>query len=134
MATIKRHAVIHDSIQNYLNAPHDAFTTRKHDYIITSEAGVITVQLHGNMIFAYNKTSDTIYLSTCGYATRTTCKVINACLSNLSRTDKTCIRQGVVYYGDLSLDCGTKGINRATGNCVLDSVNGIKQLQDNGKL
>ena len=134
MATIKRHEIIHSCIQNYLDNPQDEFTVRKHDYRITASDAVLTVQLHGNMIFAYNKASKTIYLSTCGWTTPTTAKVLNACLSNFPRADKVCIRRGVMYYGDLELDSGTKAVQLSTGNCVLDSTRGIAYLQDNDKL
>ena len=134
MAIIKRHEIIHSCIDKYLVKPRDAFTVRKHDYIITASNAVLTVQLHGNMIFAYNKASKTIYLSNCGWTTPTTSKVLNACLSNFTRTDKVCIRRGVMYYGDLALDSGTKAVQLYTGNCVLDSTHGIAYLQDNGKL
>ena len=131
MTTIKRHEIIHSCIQNYLDNPQDEFTVRKHDYIITAKDGVLTVQLHGNMIFAYNKASKTIYLSNCGW---TTTKVLNACLSNFPRADKVCIRRGTAYYGDLALDSGTKAVQLSSGNCVLDSTRGIAYLQDNDKL
>lgn len=134
MATIKRHEIIHSCIQNYLDNPQDEFTVRKHDYRINASDAVLTVQLHGNMIFAYNKASKTIYLSNCGWTTPTTSKVLNACLSHLLRTDKVCIRRGVMYYGDLALDSGTKAVQLSTGNCVLDSTRGIAYLQDNDKL
>lgn len=134
MATIKRHEIIHSCIDKYLYNPRDAFTVRKHDYIITAKDRVLTVQLHGNMIFAYNKASKTIYLSNCGWTTPTTSKVLNACLSNFTRTDKVCIRRGVMYYGELMLDSGTKAVQLSTGNCVLDSTRGIAYLQDNDKL
>lgn len=131
MAAIKRHEIIHSCIENYLDNPQDAFTVRKHDYRINA---ILTVQLHGNMIFAYNKASKTIYLSNCGWATPTTSKVLNACLSNFPRADKVCIRRGVMYYGELELDSGTKAVQLSTGNCVLDSTRGIAYLQDNDKL
>lgn len=134
MATIKRHEIIHSCIENYLYNPRDEFTVRKHDYIITAKDRVLTVQLHGNMIFAYNKASKTIYLSNCGWTTPTTSKVLNACLSHLLRTDKVRIQRGVMYYGDLALDSGTKAVQLSTGNCVLDSTRGIAYLQDNDKL
>ena len=134
MATIKRHEIIHSCIEKYLDNPQDAFTVRKHDYIITAKDRVLTVQLHGNMIFAYNKASKTIYLSNCGWTTPTTSKVLNACLSNFTRTYKVCIRRGVMYYGELMLASGTKAVQLPTGNCVLDSTCGIAYLQDNGKL
>lgn len=135
MATIKRHEIIHSCIENYLDNPQDAFTVRKHDYIITASDAVLTVQLHGNMIFAYKKASKTIYLSTCGWVTPTTAKVLNACLSNFPRADKVCIRRGVMYYGELELDRGTKAVELSSGGvCVLDSMRGIAYLQDNGKL
>ena len=134
MATIKRHEIIHSCFQNYLDNPQDAFTVRKHDYTITAKARVLTVQLHGNMIFAYNKASKTIYLSNCGWTAPTTSKVLNACLSNLPRTDKVRIQRGVMYYGELELDSGTKAVQLSTGNCVLDSTRGIAYLQDNDKL
>lgn len=135
MAAIKRHEIIHSCIENYLDNPQDAFTVRKHDYIITASDAVLTVQLHGNMIFAYKKASKTIYLSTCGWVTPTTAKILNACLSNFPRADKVCIRRGVMYYGELELDSGTKAIELSSGGvCVLDSMRGIAYLQDNGKL
>lgn len=134
MAAIKRHEIIHSCIQNYLDNPQEAFTVRKHDYIITASNAILTVQLHGNMIFAYKKSSKTIYLSTCGWVTPTTAKVLNACLSNFPRADKVYIRRGVMYYGDLELDSGTKAVQLSTGNCVLDSTRGIAYLQDNDKL
>ena len=134
MATIKRHEIIHSCIENYLYNPRDEFTVRKHDYIITAKDRVLTVQLHGNMIFAYNKASKTIYLSNCGWTTPTTTKVLNACLSNLLRTDKVRIQRGVMYYGELMIDSGTKAVELSSGLCVLDSVHGISRLQDNGKL
>lgn len=134
MATIKRHEIIHSYIENYLDNPQDAFTVRKHDYRINASNAILTVQLHGNMIFAYNKASKTIYLSNCGWTTMTTAKVLNACLSNFPRADKVCIRRGVMYYGELELDSGTKAVQLSTGNCVLDSTRGIAYLQDNGKL
>ena len=134
MATIKRHEIIHSCIEKYLYNPRDEFTVRKHDYRINASDAILTVQLHGNMIFAYNKASKTIYLSNCGWTTMTTAKVLNACLSNFPRADKVCIRRGVMYYGDLELDSGTKAVQLSTGNCVLDSTRGIAYLQDNGKL
>ena len=134
MATIKRHAIIHSCIQNYLDNPQDAFTVRKHDYIITAKDRVLTVQLHGNMIFGYKKASKTIYLSTCGWTTQTTSKVLNACLSNFPRADKVRIQRGVMYYGDLALDSGTKAVQLSSGNYLLDSTRGIAYLQDNDKL
>ena len=134
MATIKRHEIIHSCIQNYLDNPQEAFTVRKHDYIITAKGGVLTVQLHGNMIFAYNKASKTIYLSNCGRTTPTTSKVLNACLSNFPRADKVRIRLGVMYYGELMIDSGTKAVELSSGLCVLDSVHGISRLQDSDKL
>lgn len=134
MATIKQHEIIHSCIEKYLDNPQDEFTVRKHDYRINASDAVLTVQLHGNMIFAYNKASKTIYLSNCGWTTPTTSKVLNACLSNFPRADKVCIRRGVMYYGDLELDSGTKAVQLPTGNCVLDSTRGIAYLQDNDKL
>ena len=134
MAAIKRHEIIHSCIEKYLDNPQEAFTVRKHDYRITASNAILTVQLHGNMIFGYKKSSGTIYLSTCGWTTMTTSKVLNACLSNFPRADKVCIRRGVMYYGDLELDSGTKAVQLSTGNCVLDSMRGIAYLQDNGKL
>lgn len=134
MTTIKRHEIIHSCIEKYLDNPQDEFTVRKHDYIITAKDRVLTVQLHGNMIFAYKKSSRTIYLSTCGWTTMTTAKVLNACLSNLPRADKVCIRRGTVYYGELILDSGTKAVELPSGLCVLDSVRGISRLQDSDKL
>ena len=134
MATIKRHEIIHSCIQNYLDNPQDEFTVRKHDYIITAKDRVLTVQLHGNMIFAYKKSSKAIYLSTCGWTTPTTSKVLNACLSNFPRADKVCIRRGTAYYGELILDSGTKAVELTSGDCVLDSVHGISRLQDDKKL
>ena len=134
MAAIKRHEIIHSCIENYLDNPQEAFTVRKHDYRINASNTILTVQLHGNMIFAYNKASKTIYLSNCGWTTMTTSKVLNACLSNFPRADKVCIRRGVMYYGDLELDSGTKAVQLSTGNCVLDSTRGIAYLQDNDKL
>ena len=134
MATIKRHEIIHSCIQNYLDNPQEAFTVRKHDYIITAKDGVLTAQLHGNMIFAYNKASNTIYLSNCGWTTPTTAKVLNACLSNFPRADKVRIRLGVMYYGELMIDSGTKAVELLSGLCVLDSVHGISRLQDSDKL
>ena len=134
MATIKRHEIIHSYFQNYLDNPQDAFTVRKHDYIITAKDRVLTVQLHGNMIFAYKKSSRTIYLSTCGWTTTTTTKLLNACLSNLPRTDKVCVRRGTTYYGELMIDSGTKAVDLPSGLCVLDSVRGISRLQDSDKL
>lgn len=134
MAAIKRHEIIHSCIEKYLDNPQEAFTVRKHDYRINASDAILTVQLHGNMIFAYNKASKTIYLSNCGWTTPTTSKVLNACLSNFTRTDKVCIRRGVMYYGELMLDSGTKAVQLSTGNCVLDSTRGIAYLQDNDKL
>lgn len=134
MAAIKRHEIIHSCIENYLSKPREAFTVRKHDYRITAKDRVLTVQLHGNMIFAYKKASKTIYLSNCGWTTMTTSKVLNACLSSFTHTDKVCIRRGVMYYGDLELDSGTKAVELDSGNCVLDSTRGIAYLQDNDKL
>ena len=134
MATIKRHEIIHSCIEKYLDNPQDEFTVRKHDYRITASDAVLTVQLHGNMIFAYNKASKTIYLSNCGWTTMATAKVLNACLSNLPRTDKVRIQRGVMYYGELALDSGTKAVELSSGNCVLDSTRGIAYLQDNDKL
>lgn len=134
MAAIKRHEIIHSCIENYLDNPQEAFTVRKHDYRITASNAILTVQLHGNMIFAYNKAIKTIYLSNCGWTTMTTSKVLNACLSNFPRADKVCIRRGVMYYGELELDSGTKAVQLSTGNCVLDSTRGIAYLQDSGKL
>ena len=134
MATIKRHEIIHSCIQNYLDNPQDEFTVRKHDYRINASDAVLTVQLHGNMIFAYNKASKTIYLSNCGWTTPTTSKVLNACLSNFPRADKVRIQRGVMYYGELMLDSGTKAVQLSSGNCVLDSTRGIAYLQDNDKL
>ena len=134
MATIKRHEIIHSCIEKYLDNPQEAFTVRKHDYRINASDAILTVQLHGNMIFAYNKASKTIYLSNCGWTTPTTSKVLNACLSNLPRTDKVRIQRGVMYYGELELDSGTKAVELSSGNCVLDSTRGIAYLQDNDKL
>ena len=134
MAAIKRHEIIHSCIEKYLDNPQEAFTVRKYDYRINASNAILTVQLHGNMIFAYNKASKTIYLSNCGWTTMTTSKVLNACLSNFPRADKVCIRRGVMYYGDLELDSGTKAVQLSTGNCVLDSTRGIAYLQDNDKL
>ena len=134
MAAIKRHEIIHSCIEKYLDNPQDAFVVRKHGYRINASDAVLTVQLHGNMIFAYNKASKTIYLSNCGWTTPTTSKVLNACLSNLPRADKVCIRRGVMYYGDLALDSGTKAVQLSSGNCVLDSTRGISHLQDDKKL
>ena len=134
MAVIKRHEIIHSCIENYLDNPQDAFTVRKHDYIITASDAILTVQLYGNMILAYNNASKTIYLSTCGWTTPTTTKVLNACLSNLPRADKVCMRRGTAYYGELILDSGTKAVELSSGLCVLDSMHGISRLQDDKKL
>ena len=130
MATIKQREIIHSCIQNYLDNPQDEFTVRKQNYIITASDAILTVQLYGNMILAYNKASKTIYLSNCGWTTPTTSKVLNACLSNFPRADKVCTRRGVMYYGELALYSGTKAVQLSTGNCVLDSTRGIAYLQD----
>lgn len=134
MAAIKRYEIIHSCIEKYLDNPQDEFTVRKHDYRINASDAVLTVQLHGNMIFAYNKASKTIYLSNCGWTTPTTTKVLNACLSNFPRADKVCIRRGVMYYGELMLDSGTKAVELPSGLCVMDSMHGISRLQDDKKL
>ena len=95
---------------------HNHHLENNRDEIICNSDGTMDVYLWGHKIARIDKEHKYLHVSTCGYATQTTHRRINAVFAALSLPYSVCARDGSSVFsagdaGDWVVQCGVAGID-----------------------
>ena len=106
--------IIEQQIINTIQSNHHLKNVR--DEIVCNSDGTIDIYLWGHKIAHIDKKIKYVHVSTCGYATQTTHRRINAIFAALNLPYSVCTRDGISVFstgdaGDWVVQCDVVGID-----------------------